>query len=155
MAAPQRTPLKVKLPPLTRSEQMSRVRAKNTRPELVVRKFLHAQGLRFRLHDRRLPGTPDLVFASRNAVVQVRGCFWHCHREASCKLSRRPKSRLEFWIPKLERNRERDTVNDAALTARGWRVFVIWECQLNNDTILQALARDIRAIPRARRPGDP
>ena len=112
-----------------RSERMSRVRARDTVPELRVRGLIHRMGYRFRLHDARLPGKPDLVFPSRRKVIFVHGCFWHRH-PAQCALARLPKSRMEFWGPKLESNRLRDQRNRRELTRLGWKSLVIWECQL-------------------------
>src|SRR5262245_1683825 len=108
---------------------MSLVRAKNTKPEMIVRRLVHSMGFRYRLHDRRMPGIPDLVFPSRRAVIFVHGCFWHRH--ANC--GRMPKSRLDYWLPKLERNKARDVQNIKALRRSGWRVLVVWECQLKTN----------------------
>jgi DNA mismatch endonuclease (patch repair protein) len=118
------------LTPEQRSVRMSRVRGQDTKPEMAVRRALHALGFRFRLHDKRLPGRPDLVFPGRGKVVFVHGCFWHRHE--GCTLARLPKSRLEFWIPKLEANRARDAAKLAALSEAGWRATVIWECELKD-----------------------
>jgi len=118
------------LSPKERSEIMARVRAKNTRPELRVRKLVFALGYRYRLHDRKLPGCPDLVFGPRRKVIFVHGCFWHRH--ARCALARLPKSRLDFWLPKLEGNKSRDQRNRRALARRGWKVLTIWECKLRD-----------------------
>jgi DNA mismatch endonuclease, patch repair protein len=118
------------LTPAERSERMSRIRGKNTKPELAVRRLVHSLGYRFRLHGRHLPGSPDLVFASRRAVIFVHGCFWHQHKDNTCKLARMPKSRAEFWGPKLAANRDRDENNKRGLAATGWRVLEVWECQL-------------------------
>ncbi len=120
---------------------MSRIRSKDTSPELAVRRALHAAGLRFRLHDRRLPGTPDVVLRSRAVIVEVRGCFWHRH--LGCPRAPAPKSRQDYWLPKLARNAERDQANEQALEAAGWRVMVVWECQLPDR--LQGLADEVRA----------
>lgn len=120
------------LTPEQRGERMSRIRSRDSKPELVVRRMLHALGYRFRLHRRDLPGTPDLVFPSRKKVVFVHGCFWHRHDDPDCRLARLPKSRPEFWLPKLERNRERDQEHEAALRALGWRTHVAWECRLRD-----------------------
>lgn len=109
---------------------MSRVRAKDTKPEMVVRRTLHAAGYRYRLHVRDLPGKPDLVFSSRRKIVFVNGCFWHRHQD--CALARLPKSRTEFWNDKLERNRERDDNNVKALRDLGWEVLTVWECEIRN-----------------------
>lgn len=117
---------------------MSRVRGKDTNPELMVRRLVHALGYRYRLHKRDLPGCPDLVFARRRKVIFVHGCFWHRHPDSSCKLARLPKSRLEFWVPKFEANVARDSRNEAELRARGWDVLVIWECELNDRASIQS-----------------
>ena len=116
--------------PVERGERMSQIRARDTSPEMIVRSFVHALGFRFRLHDRRLPGCPDLVFASRRKVIFIHGCFWHRHNR--CDLARLPKSRLEFWLPKLEGNKQRDAQCRRALTALGWSSLVIWECELRD-----------------------
>lgn len=123
---------------------MGRVRSKNTQPEMTVRRTLWAAGLRYRLHDNSLPGRPDIVFRAQKLVVFVHGCFWHRHGDPNCALARLPKSRLEFWLPKLEGNRERDLRNVASLEKEGWRVFVVWECQLQIDGFLHALPETIR-----------
>lgn len=133
-----------------RSAQMARVRGKDTKPELMVRRFLHDAGLRFRLQARELPGRPDIVFRSRRVAVFVHGCFWHRHDHPDCKLSRMPKSRQEFWGPKLTANAERDRRNIEALRELGWTVEVLWECALSPDA-LSALANRIQAIPSRRR----
>ena len=104
---------------------MAAVRAKDTNPELVVRRGLHQRGFRFLLHDKRLPGRPDMVLPKWKAAIFVHGCFWHGH---DCPLFRLPKTRSEFWRPKIDRNRERDTQALTNLNANGWRALVIWEC---------------------------
>lgn len=109
---------------------MSRIRGRDTGPELAIRRRLHALGYRYRLHGRALPGKPDLVFRSRRAVIFVHGCFWHRHPDPACRLARLPKSRLDFWRAKLETNRERDLRHVEALEGAGWKVFTVWECQL-------------------------
>jgi len=118
------------LTPAQRSERMSRVRSKDTKPELTVRRLVHSLGYRYRLHGRKLPGNPDLVFASRRKVIFVHGCFWHRHPR--CRNTRLPKSRLDFWRPKLESNRKRDLKNQRKLRRLGWRYLVVWECQTKN-----------------------
>ena len=125
-----------------RSRIMRSINKKNTRPELAVRQVLHAMGLRFRLHRRDLPGTPDVVLPRHRAVVLVHGCFWHQH--AGCKHAKLPRTRPEYWLPKLARNAERDARSKAALEAAGWRVFVVWECETKDR---QALARRLRRVP--------
>lgn len=115
------------LTPAERSDRMSRVRCKNTGPEILVRRLVHSLGYRYRLHVRTLPGSPDLAFRSRKAVIFVHGCFWHRH---ACAMGdRTPKSRVRFWRQKLDANRIRDKRKRAELRAAGWRVLVIWECQ--------------------------
>lgn len=122
-----------------RSRRMALIRGSDTKPEMFVRRLLHGLGYRYRLHVRTLPGKPDLVFRSRRAVIFVHGCFWHRH--VGCRLARLPKSRLEFWQPKLDANKERDGRNIAALQEMGWRVFVVWECELKNVDILRSRLR--------------
>ena len=126
------------LTPEQRSERMSRVRGRDTKPEMLVRRLTHGMGYRYRLHRRGLPGSPDLVFPSRMKVIFVHGCFWHRHLDPGCKLARLPKSKLDFWGPKLETNRERDERNLVLLAELGWDVLVIWECQTKNREELQA-----------------
>lgn len=111
-----------------RSERMGRVKGADTKPEMVVRRLVHAMGYRYRLHARDLPGKPDIVFRRRKKVIFVHGCFWHRHPE--CKLARIPKSRPDFWVPKLEGNRERDIRNQEELARMGWRTLVVWECEI-------------------------
>src|SRR5258708_27431365 len=110
---------------ITRSFIMSRVGQKNTGPELVLRSALHRMGLRYRLHDRSLPGSPDLVFPRFRAVIFVHGCYWHSH---GCYRSTVPKSRNEFWTEKFATNRSRDEKNISSLLRDGWRVLTVWEC---------------------------
>jgi DNA mismatch endonuclease (patch repair protein) len=109
---------------------MSRVRSTNTRPELRVRKLVHQLGFRFRLHRHDLPGTPDLVFPTKKAVVFVNGCFWHSHK--NCPNNRKPRTRKEYWLPKLRGNVARDRSNYKKLGNLGWRVLVIWECEIGD-----------------------
>jgi len=123
------------LTPKARSERMSRIRARHTKPELSVRSLVHRMGYRFRLHGAALPGKPDLVFPSRQKVIFVHGCFWHRH--TGCALARMPKSRLDFWKPKLDANKRRDGLNRQRLTALGWRSLVIWECQVQSSAKLE------------------
>jgi DNA mismatch endonuclease (patch repair protein) len=129
------------LTPAQRSERMSRVRSKNTKPEMVIRRLVHKMGFRYRLHVRELPGRPDLVFPGRGKIIFVHGCFWHRH--GTCKFTRWPKSKLDFWRPKLEQNRKRDQLVERQLRREGWRVLVLWECQLNTPEVL---ANRIRAF---------
>ena len=112
----------------TRSRIMASVGQRDTGPEMRLRRILHRRGLRYRLHDRSLPGSPDLVFPRFRAVVFVHGCFWHVHD--GCKFATRPSSRKEFWKEKFTANRKRDRRNYEALAASGWRVLVVWECAI-------------------------
>lgn len=130
------------LTPRQRSERMSRVRGKDTAPEMRLRKLIHGMGYRYRLHVGNLPGRPDLVFSSRRKVIFLHGCFWHRHPDRNCKLARLPKSRQEFWLPKLEGNKARDHKVLAELRAGGWDVLVIWECEMNRTEWLQETIRN-------------
>lgn len=120
-----------------RSEIMSRVRCKDTRPEMFVRRLVHGAGYRYRLHVSGLPGRPDLVFTARKKVIFIHGCFWHSHAE--CPQARVPKSRIEFWLSKLQTNKERDARNLKALTEAGWKVLILWECELQSPTLMQKI----------------
>ncbi len=120
---------------------MGLVKNKDTKPELLVRRLTHAMGYRYRLHSRELPGHPDLVFTRRRKVIFVHGCYWHRH--GNCPLTRLPKSRLAFWAPKLEQNKERDTRNQRNLREMGWRFLIIWECELGD---LEELRHSIRCF---------
>ena len=127
--------------PDKRSALMSRVRTKNTRPEMVVRQAIHAAGLRFRVHRKDLPGKPDIVLPSLNVAIFVHGCFWHSH---SCAKGRkRPQANADFWAEKLTRNSERDDAAQTALTEAQWSVKVIWECDLHQslDDLVEDLIR--------------
>jgi DNA mismatch endonuclease (patch repair protein) len=116
------------LTPAERSERMSRIKGRDTKPELWVRRILHSHGFRFRLHRKDLPGRPDIVLPKYGAVVFVQGCFWHAHH---CQKGRVPGTRGEFWKAKFEGNKKRDVRNTRALRTDGWRVFTIWECELS------------------------
>jgi DNA mismatch endonuclease (patch repair protein) len=137
-------------PKPTRSEIMARVHARDTSPELRVRRFLHATGLRYSLHGKGLPGSPDIVFRSRRVVVFVHGCFWHRH--PNCQFTRTPKSRIEFWERKFKENVERDARAMEALHGAAWATIVIWECQTTKLDHLAKLAEAIRAWPNATKP---
>lgn len=114
-----------------RSQMMAGIRGKNTQPELVIRKELHSLGFRYRLHDSRLPGKPDLAFPKYNAVILVHGCFWHGHE---CHLFKWPSSRKEFWRKKITRNQEKDLETLSSLRKDGWRILTLWECALKGRT---------------------
>lgn len=118
----------------TRSRMMAGIRSKNTKPEMVVRKFLHGLGLRYRLHRKSLPGTPDLVFPKYKTVIFVHGCFWHGH---DCRYFKLPKTRTGFWLAKISGNRARDARNEEALRASGWKVIVIHECEIRDGAAWQ------------------
>ena len=128
---------------------MALVRSRGSKAEWVVRRMVYGLGYRYRLHDRRLPGTPDLVFPGRRKAIFVHGCFWHRHEDPACKLARLPKSRLDFWEPKLSGNRQRDIRDHLRLRELGWESLVVWECQiayaeqLRND-LLSFLAEERR-----------
>ncbi|MGH9593044.1 MAG: very short patch repair endonuclease, partial [Bryobacteraceae bacterium] len=128
-----------KLTPERRSENMRRIRSRDTSPEMLVRRAVHGMGFRYRLHVANLPGKPDLVFPRHSKIVEVRGCFWHQH--GKCVDSHIPKSRRSYWIPKLEGNRSRDAANLRSLKALGFRVLVVWECEAANKSRLTAKLR--------------
>ncbi|MEK6322697.1 MAG: very short patch repair endonuclease [Acidobacteriota bacterium] len=130
------------LSPRERSERMSRVRSKNTKPELVVRQLLHSMGYRYRLHVRSVPGNPDIVFSPRRKAIFVHGCFWHRH--PGCPNCRLPKSKLGFWLPKLKGNRRRDLKKQRELTKAGWQFFVVWECQVSDPSLAHQLREFLR-----------
>ncbi len=130
-----------------RSEMMSGIRGKNTKPELLVRSMLFKAGYRFRLHRKDLPGTPDIVMPGRHVAIFIHGCFWHRHRD--CSLARLPKSNAEFWKSKLSGNERRDQVKYRDLAGLGWRVLIIWECvirrQDDGDRLMESITRWIES----------
>lgn len=127
----------------TRSYIMSRIRGKDTKPELLLRRALHRAGFRYRLHARKLPGTPDIVLPRYRTAIQVRGCFWHTH---TCRDGHLPQSREDYWGPKLEANRLRDRRDDRRLRKIGWRVIVVWECQCVTPRKLDAQVERIKRL---------
>jgi DNA mismatch endonuclease (patch repair protein) len=132
--------------PEVRSRMMSGIRGKNTKPELIVRKALHRQGFRYRLHDPGLPGRPDLVFTRHHAVIFVHGCFWHGH---DCPLFRLPATRADFWRQKIDRNRDNDRKNILKLLDENWRVAQVWECAIrgakrDHSEVMSRLAHWLR-----------
>jgi DNA mismatch endonuclease (patch repair protein) len=129
-----------KLTPERRSANMSRIRSRDTLPEMTVRRLVHGMGYRYRLHVASLPGKPDIVLPRLKSIIEVRGCFWHQH--SGCIDSHIPVSRIEYWRPKLERNQLRDRKNGYSLRKLGWRVCIIWECET------QATAKLSRRIAR-------
>lgn len=133
----------------TRSYNMSRIRGKNSKPEMIVRRFLHGQGFRYSLHKKGLPGNPDLVLRKYNTVIFVHGCFWHGHK--GCKYFKLPGTRKEWWEEKLKSNQQRDIKNKKALTDQGWNVITIWECELKpkvREEHLQKLINNLTALRR-------
>lgn len=134
------------LTPSQRHHCMSSIRGKNTKPEILVRKILHARGFRFRLHNKKLPGSPDIVLPKYGVAIMVNGCFWHGHK--GCRYATKPKSNVEFWETKIARNKHRDEVTAAHLEALGWTVITIWECELRTssqlDDRLNTLTEEIR-----------
>ena len=125
-----------------RSRNMSAIKSKNTKPEITVRKLLHSMGYRFRLHRKDLPGSPDIVLPKYKTVIFVHGCFWHRHE--NCKYATTPKTRKEFWEKKFRENINRDNLNQANLSLKGWKIIIIWECQLKGDK--KKLMRDLLPI---------
>lgn len=128
---------------------MSGIKGANTKPERLVRSFLHRHGLRFRLHGKKLPGKPDLVLSKHKAVVFVHGCFWHRH--PGCKYAYTPKSNVDFWKKKFEENVRRDKRKDEELRHGGWRVFIVWECETRDEVSMMRLANAIRSDSNAGR----
>ncbi len=117
-----------------RSFNMSRIRGRDTKPEMVIRRGLHARGFRFRLHDPHLPGRPDMVLPARRSVILINGCFWHGH---NCPMFRLPATRPEFWRSKIAANKARDKLSDEALAGTGWRRLTVWECALRGRAKLR------------------
>ena len=116
-----------------RSRNMSAIKSKNTKPEIKVRKVLHSMGYRFRLHRKDLPGSPDIVLPKYKTVIFVHGCFWHRHQ--NCKYASTPKTRQEFWNKKFNENINRDKINQENLSSKGWKIIIIWECEIRNKKI--------------------
>ena len=135
-----------RLTPEQRSWNMSRISGKNTGPEMLVRSMLHRLGFRFRLHQKDLPGKPDIVLTGRNTIVLVHGCFWHRHRD--CRFSTTPKNNGEFWRRKFKSNVERDVRQFNALTDLGWQVIIVWECETRDPSALAE--RLLEEIPQKR-----
>lgn len=132
--------------PRERSLHMAKIGSKDTQPELALRRALHAQGLRFRLHVKQLPGTPDLTFPRFKTIVFVHGCFWHRH--PACSVASVPKSNTEYWLGKFEKNIHRDREVKQKLEALGWRVIVVWECELSSKEKIIATSRTLAALIR-------
>lgn len=132
--------------PKVRSATMRAIRSKGTKPELAVRHLVYAMGYRYRLHRHDLPGRPDMTFPGRRKIIFVHGCFWHQHPDPDCKLAHRPRSNLDYWEPKLQRNQERDSEHQARLRALGWGALVIWECEVKKDQGLDKRIREFLEI---------
>jgi DNA mismatch endonuclease (patch repair protein) len=115
---------------------MRRIGSKDTEPEIAVRRLVWSLGVRYRLHRHDLPGRPDLVFSSSKRIIFVHGCFWHCHRR--CRRAHVPRTNQTYWIPKLQRNLQRDRANLRRLRVKGWNVLVIWECETTDQVVLQS-----------------
>ncbi len=128
---------------------MSGIRGRDTKPEIIVRKYFHAQGLRYRISPKNLPGKPDIVLPKYHAVVFVHGCFWHRHPK--CKYATTPSSNVEFWLSKFDENVNRDAAKEKALRAAGWRVYKVWSCQLQ-ESRLRKLVEKIKGIGPTRLP---
>lgn len=128
----------------TRSYNMSQIKGKDTKPEIIVRRYLFSKGLRYRKNDKRYPGSPDIVLPKYNTIVFVHGCFWHLHN--GCKYAKIPKSNVDFWKNKLYGNKERDKRNQNILEEMGWNVITVWECQLKKDRQEQTLKRLLAQI---------
>lgn len=134
-----------RLTPEARSANMKAVRRKDTAPEMAVRRLLHAAGYRYRLHVKKLLGSPDIVFPGRKKAIFVHGCFWHGH---DCRAGRRPQSRQEYWLPKIARNQERDAVAVNALSRSGWSSLIVWQCEATGHDSLTARLTDFLGPPR-------
>lgn len=118
---------------VTRSYNMSRIRSTNTKPEMLVRRFLHANGFRYKIHDNKLPGKPDIVLPKYKTVILIHGCFWHGH--ANCKFAKFPKTNSSYWTPKIINNIAKDKKHIKSLKQDGWRIIVLWTCKLKSKTI--------------------
>ena len=134
------------LSPAERSRNMMQIKSKDTKPEKIVRSFLHSNGFRFRLHNKNLPGKPDITLKKYNTVIFVNGCFWHQHK--NCKRANIPKSNKEYWVPKIERNKARDKQNIAELKKLKWKVLVVWECEVKKlKKLTNRLNKQLQDIP--------
>ena len=130
--------------PEVRSFNMSQIKGKDTKPEMLVRRFLHASGYRYRLHDSKLPGKPDIILPKYGTIIFVHGCFWHAHE--GCKYFVVPKTRTEWWLNKLNGNKKRDIENKKKLSAMGWKVLTIFECELKPDKRGKTLTELVREL---------
>lgn len=134
---------------ITRSYNMSRVRGKDTKPEMLVRRFLHSCGFRYKLHDKSLPGKPDIVLPKYRTVIFIHGCFWHGH--ARCKYFKVPQTRTQWWVDKIRRNKLNDTKGLRILRKEGWKVIVVWECGLKPAKVMSTLNRILQSITVSRK----
>lgn len=137
---------------ITRSYNMSRIKGKDTKPEMMVRKYIFSKGFRYRLHDKRLPGKPDIVLPGLKVVIFIHGCFWHGHSD--CRYFVPPKTRTEWWLTKIERNKQLDNENSLKLKSDGWKVFTIFECKLKSnlrDKTLENLVKRLKTISEQKR----
>jgi DNA mismatch endonuclease (patch repair protein) len=128
----------------TRSYNMSQIKATNTKPEMLVRKFLHAQGFRYKLHDKKLPGKPDIVLPKYKTVIFIHGCFWHGHN--NCKYYVVPKTRTDWWLNKINTNNANDTKAVKALKKEGWKIITVWECDLKTAKVEKTLSLLVKKI---------
>lgn len=124
-----------------RSDIMSKVKSSNTKPELIVRRYLHSKGIRYSLHKKSLPGKPDIFSKKYNAAIFVNGCFWHGHK--NCKLSKLPKSNADFWVNKINRNKKRDSINYTKICNSNYRVLIVWSCSFRNLLTRKAILKEI------------
>lgn len=129
---------------VTRSYNMSRIRSTNTKPEILIRKFLHANGLRYKIHDNKLPGKPDIVLPKYKTVIFIHGCFWHSH--ADCKYAKFPKTNSSYWTPKIIHNTVKDKQHIRLLKQDGWKIIVLWTCKLKSKTINETSAALLKKI---------
>jgi len=139
-----------RIEPEKRSANMRAIRAKDTKPELTVRRLIHGLGYRYRLHRQNLPGRPDLIFPARRKVIFVHGCFWHQHEDPACPIAHKPRSNLPYWEPKLQRTKNRDEANTRALKEMGWDVLTVWECSLkpaNKEGLKEAIVNFLGPRP--------
>ena len=133
--------------PKTRSFNMSRIRATDTKPELLVRRFLHANGFRYKLHDKTMPGKPDIVLPKYKTVIFIHGCFWHGHTD--CRYFVVPKTRTEWWLNKIDKNRENDNKATEHLQKDNWKIIIVWECDLKKDKAEQTLGALVKEISKS------
>jgi len=127
--------------PETRSYNMSRIRSKNTKPEMVVRKFLFSQGYRYRLHDKNLPGKPDIILRKYKTIIFIHGCFWHGH--SGCSYFTIPKTRTEWWVAKIKKTIENDKISQLQLAEMGWKIINVWECEIKKPSVFKVTSEKL------------